>query len=56
MNWNSNLYIVFIQAFCSNYEGQRLNRIPYFIKTPKNETYREGSSVELYCEAAGICF
>ncbi|VDN57478.1 unnamed protein product [Dracunculus medinensis] len=37
----------------SNYEGQRLNRIPYFIKTPKNETYREGSSVELYCEAAG---
>ncbi|VDN38608.1 unnamed protein product [Gongylonema pulchrum] len=35
----------------SYYYGQRLERVPYFLATPSNASYREGSAVRLTCEA-----
>uniref|UniRef100_A0A2K6W3J0 Ig-like domain-containing protein n=1 Tax=Onchocerca volvulus TaxID=6282 RepID=A0A2K6W3J0_ONCVO len=36
----------------SNYYGQqRLERMPYFLSTPSNSSFREGSAVRLTCEA-----
>uniref|UniRef100_A0A915Q5C4 Ig-like domain-containing protein n=1 Tax=Setaria digitata TaxID=48799 RepID=A0A915Q5C4_9BILA len=45
---------VFINSAASesNYYGQqRLERVPHFLSTPSNNSYREGSAVRLTCEA-----
>lgn len=47
---NFHLLIVHVNSY---YHGQRLERVPYFLTTPSNGSYREGSAVRLTCEATG---
>ncbi|KAM3726272.1 Peroxidasin [Dirofilaria immitis] len=46
------LFVIDSVASESNYHGQqRLERMPHFLSTPSNSSFREGSAVRLTCEA-----